>query len=108
MLCNHALCHACALFVLLCMMLTYFAQCSLDLILSCDIQCLIHVFVMHDVAFEVFSLTQSSGNPLDVTLFHFLSWPREGSPPIDSILKMMGEVEYKQRDSKGPLMVMCE
>ena len=56
----------------------------------------------------IFSSTQRSGNPLDVTIFHFLSWPREGSPPIDSMLKMMGEVENKQRDSKGPLMVMCE
>ena len=44
----------------------------------------------------------------EVTLFHFLSWPREGCPPTDSMLKMMGEVEKKQREIKAPLMVMCE
>ena len=31
-----------------------------------------------------------------------------GLSPVDSMLKMMGEVEYKQQDGKGPLMVMCE
>ena len=51
---------------------------------------------------------QSSGPSLEVTLFHFLSWLREGRPPIDSMLKMMGEVENKQKDVKAPLMVMCE
>jgi len=44
----------------------------------------------------------------EVTLFHFLSWPREGRPPTDSMLKMMGEVEKKQKEIKAPLMVMCE
>ena len=54
------------------------------------------------------SPSQSSSTSLNVTLFHFLSWPREGRPPIDSMLKMMGEVEKKQKDIKAPLMVMCE
>ena len=54
------------------------------------------------------SPTQSSGPSLNVTLFHFLSWPRESRPPIDSMLKMMGEVEKKQKEIKAPLMVMCE
>ena len=72
-----------------------------------DAQCMLLSCMMLPSKY-IFSPTQSSGNPLDVTLFHFLSWPREGSPPIDSMLKMMGEVENKQRDSKGPLMVMCE
>ena len=54
-----------------------------------------------------FSL-QSPTLVYEVTLFHFLSWPREGRPPIDSMLKMMGQVEKKQKDIKAPLMVMCE
>ena len=33
----------------------------------------------------------------EVTLFHF-----------DSMLKMMGQVEKKQKEIKAPLMVMCE
>ena len=53
-------------------------------------------------------LLQSSESPLEVTLFHFLSWPREGRPPTDSMLKMMGQVKKKQKDIKAPLMVMCE
>ena len=52
--------------------------------------------------------SQSSGPSLKVTLFHFCSWPREGRPPIDSMLKMMGQVEKKQKEIKAPLMVMCE
>ena len=51
---------------------------------------------------------QSSESPLEVTLFHFLSWPKKGCPPIDSMLKMMGQVEKKQKEIKAPLMVMCE
>ena len=43
-----------------------------------------------------------------MSLFHFLSWPREDHPPIDSMLKMKGEVEKKQKEIKAPLMVMCE
>ena len=54
------------------------------------------------------SPTQSSSTSLNVTLFHFLSWPREGRPPTDSMLKMMGEVEKKQKEIKAPLIVMCE
>ena len=73
----------------------------MSVLLSCVKEC------VHIIPLLIHS-TQSSGNPLDVTLFHFLSWPREGSPPVDSMLKMMGEVEYKQQDGKGPLMVMCE
>ena len=55
-----------------------------------------------------FSSVQSSESFHEVTLFHFISWPREGRPPIDSLLKMMGEVENKHKESNAPLMVMCE
>ena len=70
-------------------------------------QCII---VMHrnKVNIPAHSFAQTSASPFDVTLFHFLSWPREGCPPVDSLLKMMGEVENKQKESKTPLMVMCE
>ena len=45
---------------------------------------------------------------MSVTLFHANNWSKSGSVDLNSVLKLMGDVEGAHTNKKKPIMVMCE
>ena len=46
----------------------------------------------------------------NVTLYHLKNWFKNGRPPLEAILRLMGDVENVMISTPGdvPAMVMCE
>ena len=46
----------------------------------------------------------------NVTLYHLKTWFKNGQPPLDAILRLMGDVENTITSATGDsqVMVMCE
>ena len=45
--------------------------------------------------------------PLEVTHFHYISWPRQGQPNMTTLLQMMVESMKVKKASRRPTFVMC-
>lgn len=57
--------------------------------------------------FEVIDKRKDNCIPYYLTLFHFKEWLADGTPPVPSLLNMMGEAEKAHQGVTKPLLVTC-